>query len=95
MGLYGIPIQNDHAASAIPAILSLSGYSVAKEDRTDIFVCDTKHGQSRFWISNSVPRLWHATLSEPNKEVAAILQKAGVFMNAEEYFAKHHPRSSK
>jgi hypothetical protein len=94
MGLYGIPIQIDDAASAIPAILSRSGYVVSKEAGTDVFVCETKHGQSRFWLSTGVPQLWHAGLSDPNKEVAAALEKAGVFMDAKEYFAKHHRRSS-
>ena len=81
MGLYGIPIQIDDAVSAIPAILSQSGYVVSREAGTNVFVCETKHGQSRFWLSTSVPQLWYAGLSPSNTEVAAALKKAGVFMD--------------
>jgi hypothetical protein len=92
MGLYGIPIRIGDAASIIPTILSQHGYMATKERGNDIFVCDTKRGQARFWISKSVPQRWYASLNAPNEEIAATLEKAGVFMDLKEYFAKHHGR---
>ncbi len=68
MGLYGIPICIGDAASMIPTILSQHGYMITKERGKDVFVCDTKRGEARFWISTSVPQRWYASLNAPNEE---------------------------
>jgi hypothetical protein len=95
MGRYGIPIRVEIAdvASLIPSILSGYGYVVTKEGDKDVFTCPTKHGQARFCIGKGVPQRWCASLSPSNKEIAATLEQAGIFMESDEYFAKYHGRS--
>ena len=94
MGLYGIPIRVEVAdvASMIPSILSEHGYAVTKEEDKDVFTCETKHGRARFWIVGGTPKRWCASLTPSNKEIAATLKQAGIFMDSDEYFAEYHGR---
>jgi hypothetical protein len=96
MGLYGIPIRVEIAdvTSVIPSILSEHGYVLTKEGDKDVFTCQTKHGQARFWIVGGLPQRWCGGLSPSNREIAATLTQAGIFMESDEYFAKYHGRSS-